>query len=676
MTQTARVKTDTHHPFHGSALDRSRPLRFRLDGRVVEGFAGDTVLSALLACGVDTVGMRNDQSIALGIRHAPAIVPLSQRGDPSKALPMERTPAQDGVDYVTLGKPLGSRQLRRLLRRDRHSLGLDLDAVDAMPRPWLGVQGVAGPAVDLVVIGGGIAGMTAALTGARRGLRVALIEASPTLGGVARLHGSQDGEETPEESITRLGAAVAQSDAIVVLPSSEAFALRPGMVRLHQVKLKDGRPVGTVLDIADTHVVIATGALERLPVFAGNRLPGVVGAQDAFALAQLYGVWPGQSAMFATSANPAYRLAMLAGDAGIGISRILDSRLQPQSRFIEFSKAHGFTLASGTIVSAARPAPKTRNLAIEPHAALDDQSRTEPPLLADRLVVCGGWQPDLTLWHMAGGESQWNSTTARLEPTMAPPGVVLAGSAAGWFTSRACLSSGVEAVAGLLGSPRKPVDDPVIDPLYETPEAPAPVAPTSNKDGDAPAYLDAGHGYLERPRPAPRRWPAWLPFMPKAAAWSLADLPRPLDLAEIIAGVQLGAIPAASAGIVAQERVAMIGMSAEREDGPSAASTQLPPAYLHGRYPGAELWLVSPDDHRILEVGSLIQADADRSDPLGAIGVVVRVVDGAAIALVTGTVGQVVNVLEPGRAIAARLITRWHEGMDLGAALGGGTGPL
>ncbi|MFT4160162.1 2Fe-2S iron-sulfur cluster-binding protein, partial [Shinella sp.] len=40
----------------GTAIDRTRPLRFTFDGKAVEGFAGDTVASALLAGGVSVLG--------------------------------------------------------------------------------------------------------------------------------------------------------------------------------------------------------------------------------------------------------------------------------------------------------------------------------------------------------------------------------------------------------------------------------------------------------------------------------------------------------------------------------------------------------------------------------------------------------------------------------------------
>ena len=671
--RSARLGTDTQHLLQGGAIDRSKPLRFRLNGRQIEGFVGDTVLSAVLAAGVDCAGLRDGMPVALSSRHAPAVVLAARAADPQRALPMERLPASDGAEYVTLGRRLGRTLATRLLRRDRNSLGLDLDQPDPLTRPWLGLVGTPGPGVDLVVIGGGVAGMSAALAAAKRGLRVTLLEASPRLGGQARLFGSQDGQESPELAIARLTAAIGKSSKIAVLTSAEAFALRPGVVRLHHLLPENGEYVGRVIDLAAPHIILATGAFERLPVFSGNRLPGVTGVLEAFELAHHYGVWPGKSALFATSSTSAYRLAMLARDAGIDTGRIMDSRPAPQSRFIEYSKAYGITLAARTIVASVVPGQGLAGLAVRPQLAMEELSRAEPELAADRLIASGGWQPDLTLWHMAGGESRWNAASARLEATGAPPGLVLVGSAAGWVTGRACMASGADAVDQLLGRPRQPIEDAVIDPDFETPDAPAPIGDLP-ADGGQPAFLDGGRGYLARPHPAPARWPAWLPFGPKAKGWSLADTPHPLDIAEVAAGVQLGAIPAASAGIVAQERVAMIGIAQAPAKPADEHAQPLPPPWLEGRHAGAVLFLVAPGEKRALQVGSLIYADADASDPLKAIGVVLLRLDGGAIALVTGSLGQSAWVREPGHVVGLRLLVPWQEGMDLAAALGGSAG--
>lgn len=664
--QPNRLGTDRQHHLQGSAIDRDVPLQFRLDGRTISGFAGDTVLSALLAAGIDTMGQRDGANLSISSRHAPTISFAALATDHQRALPMERTPATDGADYVTTARKLGGNPLARLLRRGGRSLSIDLDRPDALARPWLGSPAETGPEADLVVVGGGVAGLSAALAAAKRGLRVVLAEATPLLGGKSRLFGTQEGEETPDQAVARLSTAIAKSDAITVLTSAEAFALRLGVVRLHQVEMLDGTPTGRVIDIRAPHIVLATGALERLPVFPGNRLPGVSGALEAFEMAHLHGVWPGQSTLIATSSSPPYRLAMLASDAGIDVPRIIDARTQPQSRFIEFSRAYGITQAAGTIVAAAIAAPKGSGLVVTPRLSMDGYARAEPPLPVDRLVVCGGWQPDLTLWHMAGGESAWNATSARLEARGGPAGIALAGSAAGWFSRSGCLASGSDAVDVLLGRQRRAVEDRLIDPIYETPDAPAPVGDEPD-EATPPAYLDGGWRHIERPRTVASRWPAWLPFAPKPAGWSLADTPQPLDIADIAAGVQLGAIPAVSAGIVAQERVAMVVIEsvddADAKSSPAAPS--LPPPYLAGRHAGAALWVVAPDEPRLLGVGALIQANADQTDPLSAIGTVVKIIDGKAIALVAGGEGQLASVHEAGRAIGIRLVAPYREGMKL-----------
>ena len=159
-SQPNRLGTDRQHHLQGSAIDRSRPLQFRLDGRLVSGFAGDTVLSALLASGIDTVGQRGGP-LALSLRHAPTISFAALAGDHQRTLPMERTLATDGAEYVTTARKLRGNPVLRLLGRRGRSLYIDLDRSDALARPWLGSPAEAGPEGDLVVVGGGVAGLSA-----------------------------------------------------------------------------------------------------------------------------------------------------------------------------------------------------------------------------------------------------------------------------------------------------------------------------------------------------------------------------------------------------------------------------------------------------------------------------------------------------------------------------------
>jgi sarcosine oxidase subunit alpha len=647
--QHNRLPADAGKGF-GSAIDRNRPLRFRLDGRLMSGFAGDTVLSAALASGIDTLGVFRKTPIGLTARANPAISPANLAKDPQRALPMARTLAQDGADYVTLG---GQRPgaLARLFQPGR-SLGMLLDDHHALDRPWRTAQGEPGPTADLLVVGGGVAGLAAALAGARAGLSVVLAEANPFLGGQSGLFGTQEGEDGPEESMARLAAEVAANPAITTLTATKVFALRPGLARAHQVDMQSGAPLGRVIDISAKRVILATGALERLPIFPGNRLPGVMSTLDAYELAMRYGVWPGQSALVATSSNPAYRLAMLARDAGIAVARIFDSRPQPASRFIEFSRAYGIVQSTATTPALVEIARAGGALTV--HLEKPDA----PSLGTERLLVCGGWQPDLTLWHIAGGASQWHHGHGRLEAMGPCEGIVLAGSAAGYRTRRGCIQSGADAVDQVLGRDRKAVEDPIIDPLYESPDAPAGVA--RQRNGGAPAFLDGGSGMLQRPAPAGRRWP--LPFLNrrKLGLLVLSEAPQPLAVCDVAAGVDLGLIPSSAAGIVAQERVALVPLAPPREAAP-AAPEPIParpeiPAYLRGRYGrGALVVRLVPAETRSFATGALIYRSADARHPREAVGVVLHETAEGTFGLVAAQVckaGMPVTIRDKGAAQA------------------------
>jgi len=622
--QISRLPATTGKGFAGSEIDRNGPIEFRLDGRMIAAFEGDTVLTALLASGIDTIGLHHGQPIGLRHGSAPAIAPFGAA--PEQALPMDRVPARRGADFqlITPGKRMS--MLTRLFQPGR-TLGFNIDDQGrSLIRPWLTHTGVRQPATDVIVIGGGVAGMSAALAAAHAGVTVTLIEASPRLGGHSGLFGTQDGDATPEDHIGLLVTEIKASHAITVRTNCEVFAIASGLVRAHQVDTSTDPIAGHVLDLPARHIVIATGAIERLPVVPGNRRPGVTGAQEAFELARRYGIWPGHSFMVSTSANPAYRLATLLAETGIRLDRITDGRDQASSRYIEFCKAYGFRLFPGTVPSAIG--------ASDGRLAVDLPNGE--PVNVDRLILSGGWQPDLTLWHMAGGHSRWNTTSQRLDPLGKIDGIVLAGAAAGYLTRRGCTTSGLAAVDILLGRKGGDVDDPVIPALYETPDAQMSALETA--ETTALAYLDAEATLMLRPTARRRHWLAGFLDRTGKGAGMLAESSQPLSVAAISSGVALGLIPPESAGVVAQERVALIPLAADEGVLP-AASPEAPaiPAFLHGRFgPDAVLAHLARFEARRFESGALIFRDHDTTDPLRAVGVVLRMRDEKIEALLAG----------------------------------------
>jgi sarcosine oxidase subunit alpha len=668
--QPHRLAVDPGHAFAGTAIDRSRPLRFRLNGHVIEGFEGDTVLSATMAAGFEAVGELSGHPLGLTERFAPPVVPVSLYRDRQQALPMARLPAVGGIDLRTIPGGWHGNDVRaiasRLSRGTSRSLKLRLAAGRSLMAPWIDIPARETVATDVIVIGGGVAGMTAALAAARTGSRVVLLERRTHLGGNALLFGKTEHEETPDHAIARLTREIAAQEAITLHLCADAFALDGQRVRTHAISVRDGLAQGEVLAFEAPRIVLATGALERLPLFAGNRLPGITGTAEAFHLAQAFGLWSGKTAVFATVSNPAYRVAMLAADAGIGVRRILDPRPRPQSRFLEFCKAYGITMAGGVIPVGASLSRRGAGLTLANALSIEDYVRMEEPLNAERIIVCGGWQPDLSLWHMGGGNSAWQVERSRLNATQGPAHLALAGAAAGHMSTRACLESGRDAIDRLFSRQRRPVEETVIDPIYETPDAPTPIAHQS-EIAEAPCYLDDGTSLTVRPqRTAPDLW-ARLRLRPHDEAWRLAEQPRALGICDVAAGVQLGAIPVASAGLVARERAAgsvdLVDSARQANDVEEApADAPLVPAYLNGRFgANAVVWQIAALEQRRLETGSLIFVNSDQSDPRYAMGVVLRPLDasGSALALIGkigASPGEGATLRDQNRPVPVRLV--------------------
>ncbi len=594
-----RLAVDAAHEFGGVDLDRSRPISFLLDGRRIRAFAGDTVLTALLAADITTLGAFGGSAMGL----TPAFPPLirSRRGD---VLPADRTPAADGLELTTLG------QRRRLQLRQPHSLGL---LVDALPDPpWLRAEPEDTLETDLLVVGGGVAGLAAAEAASAAGRRVVLAERRTWLGGDARYFGPVGDEESPEAVTRRLLEALRSRPEVRIFTGAEAFSPGDASVLLSAVETEGSAIRARVIRVAARRVLLATGARQRLPVFPGNRLPGVIAAIDAYHLAKRFGVCLGGVAVVATQSNYGYRLAMRLNDAGVAVRRIVDPRIHPQSRFVDFAKASGLTLASGQTPLAAGRGQYT----FAPVAGSGASVQIE----AAQLVVAGPWQPELTLWMQAGGSVDWSGERRALVAAGVIEHVAIAGSAAGYRSMRACVASGRAAQAALFGERAKAFEDNEPGTALETPEAPTPIAPAA---GSAlPAFLDSGRTLVTRP---PEGQPA-------------SSTPRSLSLGDVAALVELGQIASADAGAIAEERGAP-GPDLVASDWAPAVPPETGadlPAYLARRFGDEPQRLHLIVDHRrTFPTGALVYSVSAQRTPEHAIGVVVASADPGGIAVVS-----------------------------------------
>ena len=270
---------------------------------------------------------------------------------------------------------------------------------------------------DVLVVGGGVAGMSAALRAAELGADVVLVDDGPELGGAA-LAGEDAG------AAREMGNRVREAGVEVLAPAA-ALGFFDGIVpvwqgsTLHQVR-------------ADRHVA-ATGSIEQPLMFEGNDLPGVMLCSGAQRLAALYGVRPGKTAVVATTSDRGLESALALHGAGVEIAAVADSRpvnagSEPASRLLSAR----IPILYRTAVVRAFGRRQVRGAVV---AELDSEGRplpdTERGIDCDLVAVSGGTVPATSLLLQAGAKARWDDVAGAYLPEEAPAGIHAAGAVAG-----------------------------------------------------------------------------------------------------------------------------------------------------------------------------------------------------------------------------------------------------
>ncbi len=290
---------------------------------------------------------------------------------------------------------------------------------------------------DVAVVGGGAAGMAAALEAAQAGAGVVLVEAEPQLGGrllvgTRPLGGGAFGRSAGWDVAGRLAAEVGAAERVRVLTAATVFGLYEGGL----LGVLQGR---RVVKLRARQVVIATGGFEHPPVFEQNDLPGVMLASGAQRLIALYGVRPGTRAVVVARDDRGLEAALDFGAAGVSLAAVLDARAAPpDSEAAAALRAAGPGILSGQTVLEARGRGHVHSVVIGGVAAGEGARE----VACDLVCVATGFEPAAGLLGQAGGRLRPDADTGRLVPADLPPDVWAAGEVAGVEGLDAVIASG------------------------------------------------------------------------------------------------------------------------------------------------------------------------------------------------------------------------------------------
>jgi methylglutamate dehydrogenase subunit C len=474
----------------GGRIDRTRALTFTFDGEVFTGHPGDTLASALMANGVRLIGRsfkyhRPRGVLTAGPEEPNALVTVVREGVREPNLPATMAELFDG---------LVAESQNRWPRLD-----LDLMAVNGVFAPlftagfyyktfmwpkafWEKVYeplirraaglGKPGPAVtpavhetvhrhaDVLVVGSGLAGLSAAAAAAEQGQRVIVVEQASDLGGGALADPAL--ASWRDALLARLATAGA-----LLLPRTTAAGLYDHGVAAAIERVGDHLPGGAADDprqrlhlIRAGRIVLATGAQERLIALPDNDRPGVVLATAARTYVNRYGVAPGRSAAFFVNNDEAYAAVRDLHAAGVEIAAVVDPR-QPTAVASEARDA-GLPVLFGCEVSAVRGRKCVEAVMVRPVSG-----GPERRIWCDLLCLSGGYTPQVQLATQGGLKAVWQDDIAGFAASAGNARLQAVGAVAGVFGRAEAARHGAAAFGGQVDAPAQARRDGPILPIWE-----------------------------------------------------------------------------------------------------------------------------------------------------------------------------------------------------------------
>jgi sarcosine oxidase subunit alpha len=303
---------------------------------------------------------------------------------------------------------------------------------------------------DVLVLGGGAAGIAAALAAAETGVRVILADEQAEFGGALRFESGaridgQDGWAWAQAAIAKLAAM----DNVRLLPRTTAFGYyAQNFVGLtervtdHLAAPGHDLPRERLWQVRAKKVVLATGAIERQMVFADNDRPGVMLASAARAYLNHYGVAVGRNVGVYTANDSAYAAAIDLKKAGVAVAAIVDLRDNPSGPLIDEARALGIELNLGRAVVKARGKLRVSSMVVQPKNG--GAERTIP---IDALLMSSGWTPSVHLFSQSRGKVAFDDATKRFLPGVYAQDCVSVGACNGTDNLEATLDEGYAAGA-------------------------------------------------------------------------------------------------------------------------------------------------------------------------------------------------------------------------------------
>jgi len=432
-------------------IDAAQTIAFRYKNKTFEGLSGDTVATALYANGIRIFSRSlkyhrprglysldgecsNTCMQVNGIPNVRTENTLLEDGMRVKAQNVKGTPETDlmgfmdkldwampaGFYYRSMHKP--ARIWPLALKQVRKAAGLGKISPDfQMPGNFDEIYHTA----DVCVIGGGPAGMSAALAAAEQGLRVILLESRPWPGGFFDYRKAENGDGVPLfQSARQLAEKLEQITNVRIFTRTAVVGVyNNNLITAFQKGRATDHFDERYVEIRAESVVVATGCIERPLLFENNERPGVMQIACAHRLARTYGLLPGERAVFSIGHDLGLEAALDLFDLGLKVCCVADIREDGQDpRLLEGLAERNIPLLKGWVATEAHGTKALNQVKL---ATIQGTLRKE--FTCDLLVASAGMTPLTGPLSLAQAELAYDHHTGFFLPQKLPAKMQAAG---------------------------------------------------------------------------------------------------------------------------------------------------------------------------------------------------------------------------------------------------------
>jgi sarcosine oxidase, subunit alpha len=467
-------------PFGKLAGEQQRKVQFTFDGKSYEGLEGDTLAAALLANGVEIVGrsfkLHRPRGIMGGwVEESNGLMQLESGQFDEPNVRSTMMPLYPGLKASSQNAwPSAQHDVLGVMDRFSKVLPASFYYKSMMWPNWHFYERFVRPIAglgkapkepdaqkyvkqnvycDLLIVGGGPAGLAAALVAGQAGLRVIVADDRDQFGGSLlgerfRIEG-QPGAKWVQTTVAQL----ADMPNVRLLPRTNVSGYYEGnfLAAAQRVanhlgpKGQEGRLRERLWRIRAKTVILATGAIERPLVFANNDRPGVMLASAVRTYVNRFGVVPGTNVVIATNNDDAYRTALDLNKVGVKKLCVVDTRTRVADELVRDLRERGIRHYVGYGIRDVVGKRKVKAVQIAAHRGggwLESQTTN---IECDLVAMSSGWTPTIHLFSQAGGALKYDEALACLVPRMCSQNVQVIGAAKGAFSLPECIKEGIQA---------------------------------------------------------------------------------------------------------------------------------------------------------------------------------------------------------------------------------------